>query len=125
MSSAAKAGVQALGTVIVAIIPLLVVGPLGFSEIVNIIIVAVGAFLVWNTKNYPNWRYGKALASGAATLTAGLVTIASNYAFGDVSAQQWWQLVASILTTIAVYVIPNTGYVYRDVQPADGTPRVV
>ena len=114
----AKAVAQAVGAVLVAVLPLLVVGPLGFSEIVNVIVVAVGAFVVWNTKNYPNWRYGKVLASGAATLTTGLVAIASNYAFGDVSTQQWLQLAVSIVTTVSVYFIKNTGYEYHD--PATG-----
>jgi len=121
----AKAVAQALGAVLVAIVPLLVAGPLGFSEIVNIIVVAIGAFVVWNTKNYPNWRYGKALASGAAALTTALVAIGSNYAFGDVSAQQWWQIVISILTAVAVAAVPNTGYVYRDASARDGGPRPV
>ena len=121
--STAKAIVQAVGAVVVAVLPLLVVGPLGFSEIVNIIVVAIGTFLVWNTKNYPNWRYGKALASGATALTTGLVALASNYAFGDVSAQQWWQIAVSIITTVAVYFIPNTGYAYREATPGSG-PRV-
>ena len=89
-------------------------GPLGFSEIVNVIIVAIGAFVVWNTKNYPNWRYGKLLASVAATLTTGLVAIASNYSFGDVSTQQWVQLVISIVTSFLVWWVPNTGYAYRE-----------
>lgn len=120
--STAKAIAQAVGAILVAILPLLVVGPLGFSEIVNIIVVAIGAFAVWNTKNYPNWRYGKALASGAATLTTALVAIGSNYAFGDVSAQQWWQIVVAILTTVAVACIPNTGYVYREPYQAGPTP---
>jgi len=121
--STAKTVAQALGAVVVAVFPLLFVGPLGFSEIVNIIVVAVGAFLVWNTKNYPNWRYGKLLASAAATLTAGLVAIASNYAFGDVSPQQWWQLALSILTSVVVYFVPNTGYAYRDASVREAGPR--
>lgn len=106
--SVAKAIAQAVGAILVAILPLLFVGPLGFSEIINVIVVAVGAFLVWNTKNYPNWRYGKLLASGAATLTTGLVAIASNYEFGDVSHQQWWQLAVSVLTTLLVGWVPNS-----------------
>lgn len=122
--STAKTVAQAVGTVVVAIIPLVVIGPLGFSEIVNIVVVAIGAFLVWNTKNYPNWRYGKALASGAAALTTGLVAIASNYAFGDVSVQQWWQIAVSIITTVAVYFIPNTGYAYREATPGPGPQTV-
>jgi len=121
----AKAIVQAIGAVLVAVLPLLVVGPLGFSEIVNVIVVAIGAFLVWNTKNYPNWRYGKLLASVAATVTTGLVAIASDYEFGDVSTQQWWQLGISIITSALVYWIPNTGYAYRDAEAGSGTPRSV
>lgn len=120
----AKAVVQALGAVLVAILPFLFVGPLGFSEWVNIIVVAVGAYVVWNTKNYPNWRYGKALASGAATLTAGLINIASHYAFGDTSTQQWVQLLVAILTTIAVAAVPNTGYV-STTRAAEGPTRTV
>lgn len=119
----AKAIVQALGAVLVAIVPLLVTGPLGFSEIVNIIVVAIGAFVVWNTKNYPNWRYGKALASGTATVTTALVAIGSNYAFGDVSPQQWVQLVVALLTTVAVAAVPNAGYAYTDAYGREAGPR--
>lgn len=107
--SSNKAITQAIGAVMVAILPLLLVGPLGFSEIVNVIVVAIGAFVVWNTKNYPNWRYGKLLASLAATLTTGLVAIASNYAFGDVSPQQWTQLALSLVTSFLVWYVPNPG----------------
>lgn len=117
--NAAKTVAQAVGTVLVAVLPLLFVGPLGFSEIVNVIVIGIGAFLVWNTKNYPNWPYGKLLTSAAATLTTGLVALASDYAFGDVSAQQWWQIVISVITSILVYAVPNTGYAYRN---ADGSP---
>lgn len=116
----AKAVVQAIGAVLVAVLPLLVVGPLGFSEWINIIVVGIGAFVVYNTKNYPNWRYGKALASAAMTLTTGLVALTSYNAFGDVSTQQWWQIVISVFTTVAVYFIPNTGYQYRDASAVDG-----
>jgi len=108
MPATTKAIVQAFGAVLVAVLPLLTVGPLGFSEIVNVIVVAVGAFVVWNTKNYPNWRYGKLLASVATTLTTGLVAIASNYAFGDVSTQQWVQLLVAAITTAAVGYFPNS-----------------
>lgn len=121
--NAAKAIAQGFGAVLVVVLPLLVVGPLGFSEIINVIVVAIGAFVVWNTKNYPNWRYGKLLASLAATLTTGLVTIASNYAFGDVSTQQWIQLIISVVTSFVVWWIPNTGYAYRDASAVDGGPR--
>ena len=110
----AKAVAQAVGAVLVAVLPYLFAGPLGFSEWVNVIVVAIGAAVVWNTKNYPNWRYGKALASGATALTTALVAIASHNSFGDVSAQQWWQIVISFLTTAAVYLVPNQGYAYHD-----------
>lgn len=120
--SVAKAVAQGFGAVLVAVIPLLFVGPLGFSEIINVIVVGIGAFVVWNTKNYPNWRYGKLLASIAATLTTGLVAIASNYAFGDVSTQQWVQLALSLLTNVVVCLVPNTGYVYRDTSGAVRLP---
>jgi len=122
--NAAKAAAQAVGAVLVAVLPLLFVGPLGFSEIVNVIVVAIGAFVVWNTKNYPNWRYGKLLASGAATLTTALVAIASNYSFGDVSVQQWVQLALSVITTVVVYVVPNSGYTGVEAERRTG-PTVV
>lgn len=118
--STAKTIAQAVGAVLVAVLPLLFVGPLGFSEIVNVIVVAIGAFVVWNTKNYPLWRYGKVLSSAAFTLTTGLVAIASHYAFGDVSAQQWVQLIISVITTIAVFSIRNTGYAYTEANPRSG-----
>lgn len=121
---AAKTIAQALGAVAVAVLPMLFVGPLGFSEIVNVIVVGVGAFIVWNTKNYPNWRYGKLLASAATALTTGLVAIASEYAFGDVSPQQWVQLALSVVTAFAVYYIPNVPNTTGGVSDPGG-PRVV
>lgn len=109
MPATTKAIVQALGAVFVAVLPLITVpGDFGFPEIVNVIVVAVGAFVVWNTKNYPNWQYGKLLASIATTLTTGLVALASNYAFGDVSTQQWVQLLIAAITTAAVGYFPNS-----------------
>jgi hypothetical protein len=122
--NSAKAITQAVGAVLVAVLPLLFVGPFGFSEIVNVIVVGIGAFVVWNTKNYPYWQYGKVLASAAATLTTGLVAIASNYSFGDVSVQQWVQLALSVITTVAVYLVRNTGYAYKETDTRTG-PTVV
>lgn len=122
--NSAKAIVQAVGAVLVAILPLLFVGPLGFSEWVNVIVVAIGAFVVWNTKNYPYWPYGKLLASVAATVTTGLVNIASHYEFGDTSSQQWVQLALSVVISFAVFYIPNPGYAYRETDRTTG-PQVV
>ena len=122
--NSAKAITQAVGAVLVAVLPLLFVGPFGFSEIVNVIVVGIGAFVVWNTKNYPYWQYGKVLASAAATLTTGLVAIASNYSFGDVSVQQWVQVALSVITTVAVYLVRNTGYAYKETDTRTG-PTVV
>src|SRR3954471_4512174 len=107
MPTSTKAIVQAVGAILVAVLPLLTLGPLGFSEIINVVVVGIGALVVWNTKNYPNWRYGKLLASVAATLTTALVAIASNYSLGDVSPQQWLQLGVSVITSIAVWWVPN------------------
>lgn len=121
----AKTVAQAVGAVLIAALPLLLVGPLGFSEWINVIIVAIGAFVVWNTKNYPNWRYGKVLASGAATVTTGLVALTSYNSFGDVSAQQWVQLALAVVTTLSVYLIPNTGYAYNEAAVPPGGPRAV
>lgn len=122
--NAAKTVAQAVGAVLVAVLPLLFVGPLGFSEWVNVIVVGIGAFVVWNTKNYPYWQYGKLLASVAATVTTGLVNIASHYVFGDTSTQQWVQLALAIVTTAAVYGVRNTGYAYRETDRTTG-PQVV
>lgn len=119
-----KAIAQAVGAVLVAVIPLLFIGPLGFSEIINVIVVGVGAFLVWNTKNYPNWWYGKLLASVATVITTGLVAIASEYEFGQVSAQQWIQIGTSALTTAAVFYIRNSPNTTGGVQNPQG-PTVV
>lgn len=116
----AKAIAQAVGAVLVAVLPIIFVGPLGFSEIVNVIVVGVGALIVWNTKNYPNWRYGKLLASVGIALTTGLVAIASKYAFGDVSTQQWVQLFLSLVTAAAVYYVPNGPSTTRGVVPEQG-----
>ena len=123
--SSTKAIVQAVGAVLVAVLPLLTFGTqsFGFSEIVNVIVVGVGAYTVWNTKNYPGWRYGKLLASVATTFTTGLVALASEYTFGDVSPQQWVQLLIAVVTSAAVYYFPNAGT--STSTPTDGRGTAV
>jgi len=130
MSFSMKTIVQALGAVLVAVVPPLLVGPLGFPEIINVIVIGIGAFLVWNTKNYPNWRYGKLLASVAAAVTAGLVALATKYVYGDVSTQQWSQLLLAFITAVAVWWVRNPGYVYTEAPgtgaaAAEGGPRAL
>jgi hypothetical protein len=121
MPTSTKAIVQAVGAILVAVLPLLTLGPLGFSEIINVVVVGIGALVVWNTKNYPGWRYGKLLASVATTLTTGLVAIASNYEFGEVSTQQWVQILLALLTTAAVGYFPNAAADTADPRPPSGT----
>jgi hypothetical protein len=100
----AKAAVQLVGAVLVGVMPLLSTDtPLGASEWVNVALVGVGAAVVWNTQNHPDWPYGKLI--GSALMTA-LTTLNSLLSDGLTRAEIM-QCVLALVVTIAVGGFPN------------------
>jgi fluoride ion exporter CrcB/FEX len=100
----AKAGVQLQGAVLVAVLPLLSTDtPLGASEWVNVALVAVGAAVVWNTQNHPDWPYGKLI--GSALVTA--LTTLNSFLSDGLTRAEIMQIVLALVVTIAVGGFPN------------------
>jgi hypothetical protein len=102
----AKAGVQLAGAVLVAVLPLLSsTNVFNSTEAVNIAIVGVGAAVVWNTTNHPDWRYGKLVGSALIT---GLTALNSFMVYGVVTQAEIMQIVLAFVTTICVGLVPNS-----------------
>lgn len=99
---------QLLGAILIAVMPLLTVskGYLTTTEWINVGIVAVGAFVVWNTANFPTWAYGKLLASAAIT---GLTMFNTLYVYHPegITISGLTQIALAVVTSIAVGVVPN------------------
>lgn len=103
-----KAIWQLIGAVLVAVLPLLTGDHhLATSEWVNILLVALGAATVYIAGNLPTgpWQLTKTIMSA---LQAGAVVLVSVLTEG-VTATEWFQVGAAILTVWAVYQVPARG----------------
>lgn len=101
----AKSWTQLLGAVLVAVMPLLSTnGPLTTSEWVNVATVGVGAGVVWNTTNHPEWPYAKLV--GSALVTA--LTTLNSFLSDGLSNAEIMQMVLALAVTMLVGVVPNT-----------------
>lgn len=100
----AKAGVQLIGAVLVAVFPLLSTGTqLDASEWVNVALIGVGAAVVWNTQNHPEWPYGKLI--GSALMTA--LTTLNSFLSDGLTRAEIMQVIIGLVVTIAVAGFPN------------------
>jgi hypothetical protein len=100
-----KAFVHLVGAILVAVLPLLTTTtPMGATEWMNVAIVAVGAAGVWNAANYPQWPWGKVIASGLTTALTAINTLVQHDAF---SRPALMQIILACVVTIAVGVFPN------------------
>jgi hypothetical protein len=113
-----KAIWQAIGAVLTALLPMVVVDQWSTEHIINTVVVATGAFLVWNQKNASDWLVGKAIASGIIAGATLLLTLL----IGGVTTGEVVQVVVAFLTTAMVYLFPNDGAVAR---AAKHGPRAV
>ena len=120
----AKLWVQLIAAVLAAIAPALLAGGLGFIEWVNVAILAIGAYQVWNTANPNIWPKGKAFASAAMSVLAFIPTLISNVDFSNIDISEGLnagtiaQLVIAILAPIGVYSVRNSNTPERPVANA-------
>lgn len=102
--SIAKTLVAALAAVLAAILPGMIDGPMGLSEIVNVVVLAAGALHVYNAGNVPGWRYAKLVA---AAIAAGGVILISALTDGAVSYAEWIQIALAVAGAVGVRQVPN------------------
>jgi hypothetical protein len=101
-----KTLVQLLATVLAAVVPAFAAGPLDMVGWFNVIVLAAGAFMVYNAANIPGWNYAKLLASGVSAVA---VLLMSSWS-GGLSTAEIMQLVLAFLGAVGVGAIPNAGY---------------
>lgn len=105
-----KAAGAVAATVLTALIPFLIQGgTLSQAEIDSVIIVALGACVVFTAPNIPGHEYVKGTV---AVLTAAAVTLHTFLipgGIGAVTAAQWAQVALAVLSALGVgTVLPNT-----------------
>lgn len=78
---------------------------LGGEELLNLVIVVLGAIGVYAVPNFPEGvaRYAK---TGIAFLTAGVIAALSFWSDGIVTTE-WLQIIIAAFTAIGVYIVPN------------------
>lgn len=78
---------------------------LGLDEILNLVIVVLGAIAVYLVPNLPAGagQYAKTIV---AFLTAGLVALLA-FLTGGVSITEWLQVILAAFAGIGVYIVPN------------------
>lgn len=100
----AKFWVQALMTVLAAVIPALAVERLDAAAWVNVVILGAGAVAVANAANVPGWAWAKLIASGVSAVA---VIVASAITDGGVSAAELVQMVVAFGAAVGVGAVPN------------------
>lgn len=78
---------------------------LGLDEILNLVVVVVGAIVVYAVPNLPGTirPYAKTIA---AFVTAGVIALLS-FLTGGVSLTEWLQVIIAAFAGIGVYITPN------------------
>lgn len=100
-----KAIVQVIATALAAVIPALAVGPLDAIGWFNVVALAAGALMVYNSANIPGWNYAKLIASAVAAVA---VLLMSSWT-GGLSSAEIIQLVLAFLGALGVGAVPNGG----------------
>lgn len=104
----AKMLAQVLTTVLVALVPLLAVGPLGTVQWVNVALVAVGAAAVFTGPNVPGAALTKTvlsvLTAVGVVLHEVIVSAGGVLVFGPAD---WIQIALAALGALGVFAIPN------------------
>lgn len=109
----AKTLVQLTAAVLAAIVPGLVDG-MGLAEWINVAILGVGAYQVWNAENTGMWPKGKMFASAAMSVLVLIPTFLTGVstdgvAFGGLEVGEIVQLIIAALAPFGVYAVRNTG----------------
>lgn len=103
---------QVGATVLAALVPLLAgnhdIGP---SEVVNIVLVALGAVAVLGAGNLPAgvWAHAKAIVAAATAVAVLLQSVITD----GISAAEWFQLALAALGAVGVFAAPGP-VVYAD-----------
>ncbi len=79
---------------------------LSTEELLNLVVVVLGAIGVYAIPNFPESvaRYAK---TGVAFLTAGVIAGLSFYTDG-VTTTEWLQIILAAFAAVGVYIVPNT-----------------
>jgi hypothetical protein len=94
---------------------------LATEEIINLVIVVLGAIGVYAVPNFPE-GVAKVAKTGVAFLTAGAVALAS-FLTGGVTLSEWLQIIIAAFTAIGVYIIPNEPAVKEVAPVAQALPN--
>jgi hypothetical protein len=78
---------------------------LATDEILNLVVVVLGAIGVYAVPNFPE-GFAKAAKTGIAFLTAGVVA-ALSFLTGGIAMTEWLQIIIAAFTAIGVYIVPN------------------
>lgn len=104
-----KAVIQAAATVLAAVVPAFAAGPLDAVGWFNVIVLAMGAVMVYNAANIPGWDYAKLIASAVSAVVVLLISVWE----GGLTTAEIMQLVLAFLGAIGVGAIPNGGTTAR------------
>ncbi len=75
------------------------------EEILNLVIVVLGAIGVYAVPNLPE-SFAKYAKTGIAFLTAGVLAVLSFWT-GGIEATEWLQIVLAAFAAVGVYIVPN------------------
>jgi hypothetical protein len=109
-----KALLQLVAAVLAAVVPAFAdtTNWTDLSHWVNVLILAVGAYQVWNADNTTYWPMGKMYAS----LAMSVLMIATGFVTdGVLDVGEIVQLVIAALTPFGVYAVRNTGSSHRPI----------
>lgn len=83
------------------------------EEILNLVVVVLGAIGVYAIPNFPD-NVAKFAKTGVAFLTAGVVAALSFWT-GGIEITEWIQIVLAAFAAVGVYIVPNGP---KDPEPA-------
>lgn len=78
---------------------------LAVDEILNLVVVVLGAIGVYAVPNFPE-GFAKIAKTGIAFLTAAVVA-ALSFLTGGIAPTEWLQIIIAAFTAIGVYIVPN------------------
>lgn len=107
--SVAKALVQLLMTVLAAVVPAMLAGPLDTGAWINVVILAAGAVTVYTAANIPGFAYAKLICSAIAAVA---VLLSSSIA-GGLNPAEVIQLILAAAAALGVGAIPNSTQAVR------------
>lgn len=108
MTQYIKLAVAALGTVLMALVPVLESGHLTTAGLLNVAIVGVGALMVFASPNVPGAMYTKFVLSALAAGLTMLVTFVGAGSLAGITPAQWVQVIIAAGTAVGVFAFPNT-----------------